>query len=75
VRSIIKKRIHRHMEKYKIMEKSLYSLEIMAHKFVASFFVRISTHVAEADPVDTVYLHTSKLLVKSLPYINQVVTK
>lgn len=38
MRSIIKKRISRHMEKYKIMEKSQHSLETMAHKSVVRFF-------------------------------------
>lgn len=64
------------MEKYKIMEKIQHSLENTAHKSVVrGVFVRIIMHVDEADPVDTVYLDSSKLLVKSLPQINQVVIR
>lgn len=76
MRSIINKRISRHVEKYKLMEKIQHSLENVAHKSVVrGFFVRVIVHADEADPVDAVYLDSSKLLVKSLPQINQVVIR
>lgn len=66
-------KISGHMEKYKIMEKSQHSLETTAHKSVVKgFFLRISMHVDEVDPVNSMYLDSSKLLVKSLPKINQI---
>lgn len=67
MRSIIKRRISRHIQKHKIKERTSHSLETTAQKSTFFSSLRISVHVDKANPVDIVYLEFSKLLMEFLP--------